>query len=114
MAGHDDLRRERLESIEHGNPLVAVHVRVVGREVREDGKASLLDEVAGEEDPLLRQEHHLVSEGVRLPPRPELHRAAAQVEGRDVALVDGIRLDQLDTVESRRRRSSPKVRNISR
>src|SRR6188472_3658265 len=44
VPGHDDLGREGLEPLEHGDPLVAVHVDVVRREVRDDGETMRLHE----------------------------------------------------------------------
>ena len=54
MAGNDDPGLEPLELLEDGDPAVAVDVGVVRREVREDREATALDEIAREEDPLVR------------------------------------------------------------
>src|SRR5205823_9570636 len=101
VARHDDLRLEALELFEHADPAAAVDVGVVGREVREDREEAVLDEVAREEHALLREKDDLVAAGVREAPRAELRPTVAEVEVRR-AVVDDVRLDELDALELRR------------
>ena len=67
-------------SLEHGDPPLAVDVGVVGREIREDREAALLDEIAGEEDALAPAGRRPGRRACARPPGAQLHPASAEVE----------------------------------
>src|SRR4029450_13435098 len=98
VAGYHVARSELLEPAEHLDPAAAVHVRVLGREVRVDRKDPRLDQVAREENPILREPGDLVAARVCEAAVQELDGATAEIELGPVAVVGLVRLDELDTL----------------
>ena len=102
-----------LQLAEHTDPSAPVDVCVVGREVREDRETALLDEVAGEEDGRVLDEHDLVALRMRGADLPKVRcrdrRGRCVVEPSYVSS----RLDTISTPSSAAATSGPNVRNIS-
>ncbi|MCE2516220.1 MAG: hypothetical protein J4F37_14690, partial [Acidobacteria bacterium] len=83
MAGHHDVELERLQAVERRRPLLDEAVAHV-RQAVAAGTAD--EEVAGEHDALLGEEHEGVATGVAAPRKMQLHLAAALHQGHGVAV----------------------------
>src|ERR1700735_1351326 len=94
MAGYYNGRVPGNELSQHLRPARAGEVRAVRREPRKDRENAFLGKVAGEQDALLRQPHHLVAGGMREPPGAQFDRAAAEIDRRRRAFVNVVRLDE--------------------
>ncbi|GAA3116220.1 hypothetical protein GCM10020254_73730 [Streptomyces goshikiensis] len=85
------------ELVEHADPALAVHIGVVGREVRRDREDAGLQQIAGEQHPAVHEDD-LVGAGVRGTDLAQQYGTAAEVD-LGLALVDQIGVDQFDSFE---------------
>src|SRR2546427_10909237 len=98
MPRHHDVRLEPLELVQHSNPAVAVHVRVIRWEKGKDREHVSLNEISRKKDSLLGEKHDLVASRVRESPRPKACGAVTEVKI-DCAVVDDIGVHEGNSVE---------------
>src|SRR6266566_9236363 len=98
MPRHHDARLKPLELFEHGDPAVAVHVRVVGWEKGKDREHVSLNEISRKKDSLLGEKHDLIASRVRKSPRPKPCGAVTEVKV-DGAVVNDISVYESSSVE---------------
>jgi hypothetical protein len=103
MARHDHGRVELLEPFQDFYPPRAVHVHVVRRKLGKDREHALLDEIAGEQDALLRQVDNLVAAGVGRALGAEFHLASAEVNLCAQPVINEVRCDDLGAIQRVRR-----------